>query len=985
MKRSTSLRTQMILLMTVLVVLQSISLVMALSFSKAFVLLDAESFRLFNNTTIARKQALDNELGQLIRLVTDDTRIFNQDLQKITDEASRKRLADADIYNEIATSGAEYLIHLLQSCNINGAFFMLASDDNQPMPSVYIRSAAPKDSYALPENFLLEVGPLSVSQRYVIPNSSHHSLFAPFDFNGPDAKKWDFYYQPTQAALDFPRSELERYGYWSAPTSLLSHLPTGIFYTLPLLNSGGYPIGVFGIEITQNYFSQHYLPLIDLPYQDSFYAITPIDDQLLTLDWFISSSPLAHNVLKQQKNLRLTHAGPADNIYSSYLEDFGDMYCFVQPLMLYSRNSPFPQNSWNLVSFVPQETLHATSTQVRDIVSITIIATALAAFAAIFLLSHISTRKIFAMSKYLTGLDPYQPIKFKRTGMIEFDELADAVEKLNKSVIHASETTSRILKLSLLPIGGFELTAESDQVIVTDYIYSLLQLEPHEKISLKEWRAHYAILTASPAPEYDNIYYFSSSSHPDGIWLRILESRTATGSVGVVLDVTRDIEEHRRLLHELDFDAMTNLYNRQAFKREANAKITYEPSKIGVMIFSDLDNLKYINDNFGHEIGDRLILRASEMFQEFSAYGGIVARISGDEFAIYLHGFSSRAEARKLINRQFKLCERYELTTPDGSSHRIRFSSGIAWYPDDSNEVTDLLKLADFAMYEAKRKEKGVVYEFNKQSYDSKFYLLENREAIHHLIDERLIHFNFQPIVDLRTGSIYAYEALMRSSSDAFKGPLEILAVATAQSQLAQLERLVYSVVLETLDRHIDELTGLHIFINSIPSHLISQEELMALGEYYGYLFPQLVVEVTERESGSLEEKFSDPLSFLRTYGMKLALDDFGSGYSSESRILTIQPNIVKIDMVLIQGIHSNLDKQQLITNLVYFCHSRNILLVGEGVEDEADLEKLIELNVDLVQGFYVAKPTPGFDKIPTSIRNQIRRLHAQYHPQKDS
>ena len=159
MKRTTSKRTQKNLLMTVLVVLQSISLVMALSFSRAFVLLDAESFRLFNNTTIARKQALDNELGQLIRLVTDDTRIFNQDLQKITDEASRKHLADADIYNEIATSGAEYLIHLLQSCNINGAFFMLASNDTQPMPSVYIRSAAPKDSYALPENFLLEVGP----------------------------------------------------------------------------------------------------------------------------------------------------------------------------------------------------------------------------------------------------------------------------------------------------------------------------------------------------------------------------------------------------------------------------------------------------------------------------------------------------------------------------------------------------------------------------------------------------------------------------------------------------------------------------------------------------------------------------------------------------------------------------------------------------------------------------------------------------------
>lgn len=979
MKRSISLRTQIILLMTFLVILQNISLVMSLSFSNAFFLLDSESFRLFNNTTTARKQALNNELGQVVRLVADDTRMFNQSLQKIS-TADSNRLSEPAVYNEIATIGAEYLIHLLQSSNINGAFFMLASDDKQPMPSVYIRSAAPKDSYALPENFLLELGPVSVSQKYLIPTSSHHSLSAPFDFNSSDSEKWDFYYQPTQAALDFPKAEIERYGYWTTPSSLLSHLPTSVFYTLPLLNSDGYPIGVIGVEITQNYFSQHYLPLIDLPYQDSFYAITPMNDQILTLDWFISSSPLAQIALKKQKNLHLTSAGITDNIYSSHLDEIGDVYCFAQPLTLYSQNSPFVQDSWNLVSFVPKDTLHGTSSQVRRTVLISIALTTLAAFIAIFFLAHFSTRKIFGMSKYLTELDPYQAIQLKRTGMREFDELAEAVEKLNQSVIHASETTSRILKLSLLPIGGFELTVESDQVLITDYIYSLLQLNPETKLSIEEWKKHYALLTASPAPDYDNIYHFSVRNKSDGIWLRILESKTPTGSVGVILDVTRDIEEHRRLVHELDFDAMTHLYNRQAFKREAIAKILYEPNKIGAMIFCDLDNLKYINDNFGHEIGDRLILRASEMFHEFGTYGGIVSRISGDEFAIYLHGFSSKSEIRKLINRQFKRNERYELRTPDGTSHRIRFSSGIAWYPEDSDDVGDLLKLADFAMYEAKHKEKGVLYEFNKKSYESKSYLLENREAIHRLIDERLIHFNFQPIVDLRTGSIYAYEALMRSSSDAFKNPLEILSVAAAQSQLAQLERLVYSVVLETLDRHADELNGLHIFINSIPSHLISPEEIMTLEETYGYLFPQLVIEVTERESGSLEEQLSDKFSFLRDYGMKLALDDFGSGYSNESRILTIRPNIVKIDMMLIQGIHEDPDKQQLIANLVSFCHARNILLIAEGVEEEDDLAKLIELNVDLVQGFYVAKPSPGFDPIPTAIRDQIQELHARYH-----
>ena len=83
---------------------------------------------------------------------------------------------------------------------------------------------------------------------------------------------------------------------------------------------------------------------------------------------------------------------------------------------------------------------------------------------------------------------------------------------------------------------------------------------------------------------------------------------------------------------------------------------------------------------------------------------------------------------------------------------------------------------------------------------------------------------------------------------------------------------------------------------------------------------------------------------------------------------------------MLIQGIHEDTDKQQLIANLVSFCHARNILLIAEGVEEEDDLAKLIELNVDLVQGFYVAKPSPGFDPIPTAIRDQIQQLHAWYH-----
>lgn len=971
MKRTSSLRTKIILLMTLLLIFQTISLVMSLSFSRVFYMLDAESFRLFNNITYSRMQSFNHEIGQVIINVADDTRAFSKVLQNFfaqeaTDESSQKSLSE-----QVAAKGAEYLIHLLQNNSISGAFFIVNPDINDGLSPIYIRNSTPKNFNSRPENFLMEIGPISVSRQYYVPTSVNWNTRLPFDLNDPEL---DFYHKPMQAALDTPQVEMERYGYWTKPIQILPDMQSAVCYTLPLLDQNGVPIGIMGIEISLNHFSQYYLPLADLPYQDSFYVLTQMQENSLPLDWFISSGPLAHIYLPEGKNLNITPYYAAGNIYTANLEGIGEVYCFIHPLTNYSRNSPFVKDSWYLVTFSPSKFLHDGSYTLRTTLTISIIATTLIGLAAIFLLAFVSTRKISGLSKYVAGLNPYHTIHFKQTGLKEIDELTSAVERLNQTVIQSSETTSKILELTLLPIGGFEINKNSNQVILTEYIYYLLNLEPGIRLTKREWAHYYADLTAFPAPEYKDIYQFSTRYDMTKVWLRILETETPTGRIGVILDVTKEIEETRRLVHELDFDSMTHLFNRKAFKREAHAKIMREPDKIGVMIFSDLDNLKYINDTFGHDTGDRLILRASEMFNQFSYHGGIVSRISGDEFATYLHGFSSKAEARKLIQQQFKKNEEFKLNTPDGISHRIRSSSGMAWYPFDSDNVTDLLKLSDFAMYEAKHREKGVLFEFNQESYRNNAYLLENREAIHRLIDERLIHFHFQPIICLHTGEIYAYEALMRSSLEAFKTPTEILAVAAAQSQLGQLERLVVSSAFETIDRQKDALTGIRIFINSIPSHLLNKNEVMALGRKYGHLFSKVVIEVTERESDTLDQ-MSDNLAAIREAGIKLALDDFGNGYSSEVRILTVKPDIVKIDMMLIQGIHCNPDKEQLVANLISFCHSKGVLLVAEGIEEQADLEKIIELNVDFVQGFYSGRPSTVMEPINPKIKQEILAL----------
>lgn len=402
--------------------------------------------------------------------------------------------------------------------------------------------------------------------------------------------------------------------------------------------------------------------------------------------------------------------------------------------------------------------------------------------------------------------------------------------------------------------------------------------------------------------------------------------------------------------------------------------ITANPDQKGFMLFSDLDNLKYINDNFGHDVGDDFIKSAARMYSEFMKENAVVARISGDEFAVYAHGFSSKEEMQELIKKRFADNESFTFTTPDGVVRRIRSSTGIAWFPEDSRDVSELLKLADYAMYEVKHSDKGGVSEFNRSSYHKNAYLLDNRDSINVLLDERRIRFAYQPIVDLKTGEIFAYEMLMRPTIDDFKSPLEVLTVARNQSKLGKLEKLIMFQAFESIRANQEELKDVKLFINSIPSQILPDHDLEVLKKNYSDLFHKIVIEVIEIESES-PAQMQIKIDKAREMGMMLAIDDFGSGYSNEMRILSIQPEIIKIDMEMVQGVHKDPDKEALIANLLGFCQSRGSRVIAEGIEDAEDLKTIIKLGVDFVQGYYTGKPNFEVKDIGEDIKQEIRSL----------
>ncbi len=836
--------------------------------------------------------------------------------------------------------------------------------------AVYIRQVFQNEATDQ-STYSLEVGAPLISKLFEIPTGVHWDL----DMYISPEEGGAFFHNPVDAAQKYPDSDLRRYGYWSQPLQIFPNDGQVITYSLPLIDSNGKPYGVLGIELSLDFFSRYYLPSIDLPYDNSFYAISPMEQDRLLLDWYIPSGPLAKIYLYQGEALTLRPHTETYGLPTVQLPSLGEAYCVSHNLNIYSDNSPFIDQNWNLTGFVPTTSLKGNTDVARNTLTGVLIFTALFALAAAYMVVSFFMRKISGLTAHVATLSPHEQIRFHKTGVEELDTLTDSIEKLSANVINATKATARILQMTLLPIGGFEKEKGSDSVFITDYTQELMGAEGRERISDAEWQAAYASFTHYPAPQYQNTFFYKPKNSKDGMWLRILETQTEDRLLGVVLNVTKEIEEHHRLAKELDFDPMTRLLNRNAFRRDVSAKIEKDPDKIGLLIFSDLDSLKYINDTFGHEAGDNLIIQASKVFLSFQEEGGIASRISGDEFVVYLHGFSSKEEAQAIAEKHLIDNPHAVLTLPDGNRHRIRFSTGLSWYPEDANNVQTLLKFADYAMYEAKHKHKGAIFTFNRKSYDENIFLLENKEDLNRLFDEELLRFAFQPIVNLRDGSVFAYECLMRPQIETLRSPLSVLKLAASQSKLAQLEKLILFKYFETLAEKVDELDGALLFVNSIPSQILSNADFLYIHTHYQHLYPYAMVEITEEESNS-PEQLDAKINNFRQAGLKIALDDFGNGHSNELRIISINPSLVKIDMGLIRGIAKDADRQHLIANLVTFCHSKGVPLIAEGAEDKEDLAQLIKLRVDYVQCFYTGRPDFAFTKPSAQIVEEILSLN---------
>jgi len=292
---------------------------------------------------------------------------------------------------------------------------------------------------------------------------------------------------------------------------------------------------------------------------------------------------------------------------------------------------------------------------------------------------------------------------------------------------------------------------------------------------------------------------------------------------------------------------------------------------------------------------------------------------------------------------------------PNGNKMNLSASIGISWYPQDSIYFDFLKKYADFAMYQVKKSTKGNLAEFDKALYEDEKHDRQMHLEFYQLIEKEQLTYHFQPILSAKNGEIIAYEALMRSQLATLKNPEMILRIAREENKLEDVERICIFKSTETFDQlRKNKLVkeDALLFINSIASVSLNDEDRERFHRYFSHIQSQIVVEVTEEENMSEE-------ALIRKKGFSgmFALDDYGSGYNTEINLLNLSPKYIKIDLTIVRNIDKDFDKQQLVSNIVEYAHQREGYIIAEGIETKEELLKVLELGVDYLQGYYLSYP----------------------------
>jgi diguanylate cyclase (GGDEF)-like protein/PAS domain S-box-containing protein len=428
---------------------------------------------------------------------------------------------------------------------------------------------------------------------------------------------------------------------------------------------------------------------------------------------------------------------------------------------------------------------------------------------------------------------------------------------------------------------------------------------------------------------------------------------------------TRDIgdadELQESLRHRAYHDTLTGLASRAGFRdRLAEALDRCAPERVAIL-FLDLDGFKEINDSLGHDAGDHLLVQVAERLRRLLPAPHVVARQGGDEFAVIVEAENARDHAEMAaIQIIGALAEPIEV---DDRELHVSASIGIA-SAADAGDIEQLMRDADLAMYRAKDAGRNGYATYEKKMHDAVVHRLEVAADLRLALERDELVLHYQPKVDLRTGEIIGFEALVRwqHPTRGMVSPLEFIGVAEATGLIVPLGRWVLAQACRqsvAWDRPLKMAVNLSVRQFEVGD--VAQMVAEVLAET-GMSPDRLVLEMTESVLLTDTDDNLARIVSLKALGVQLAMDDFGTGYSSLAYLRRFPMDVLKIDRSFVDRLGGDSEDEALVRTIVRLGQRFGMQTVAEGIENETQLAILREMGCDFAQGFLLSRPLPMLD-----------------------
>lgn len=435
-------------------------------------------------------------------------------------------------------------------------------------------------------------------------------------------------------------------------------------------------------------------------------------------------------------------------------------------------------------------------------------------------------------------------------------------------------------------------------------------------------------------------------------------------SVCTIMDITQKKKNQQKIEYQANNDFLTGIYNRMKCEADLRTilKQAVEEDIKGAVMFLDLDDFKHINDGLGHQYGDVLLQQIAAGLQGVPGLRGHCYRMGGDEFLVIIPPNQYNNLDRIVENVIAMFNKPWYLM---GTEYFCTMSMGIATFPDNSSEVHELVKMADTAMYDAKKsgKNRYSFYDSKKDVNTIKRLDIENnmRQAIATQIQEFIVFF--QPVVDIQTRKCVSCEELVRwdSKTLGFMGPGDFVPLAEYLGLITDIGDYVLEEACKQCKLWNDMgYKDFHINVNLSVVQLLQKDVVKNVREIFdrtGVNPCNIVLEITESFAINDMDRVMKIIDGLKELGPEIALDDFGTGYSSLNYIKQLPLNIIKVDKTFIDDIVEDEYAQAFIKLIVDLSKTIKTEIVVEGIEDIHQFQLLKEIGVDYIQGYFFGKP----------------------------